>query len=94
EQFFSASRLRDRTALQKIATVVFEPRERGIVRTFDVLKVEAHRDGGRDRKNVTITAPVALPNGQTKQQTMVVAMERDESGRWIVTAVDDSLSRP
>jgi hypothetical protein len=95
EQFFAASRLRDRTALQSIATVIFEPRERGIITKFQIVRVDARSAGARDRKDVTITAPVALPNGQTIRKMMVVSMERDESGRWIVTAVDDPvLSRP
>ncbi len=94
EEFFSASRLRDRTALQRIATVIFEPRERGIVTKFDVLKVAARHDGGRERKDVTIGAPVALPDGRTKQTTLAITMVRDDTGRWIVTAVSDSLSRP
>lgn len=93
DQFFAASRLRDRTALQKISTVVFEPRERGIVTTFDVVKVESLRDGGRDRKNVTITAPVALPDGGTRRETLLVALQRDEAGRWMITGVQDE-SRP
>ena len=94
DQFFAASRLRDRTALQSIATVIFEPRERGIVTTFDVLKVEERHDGSRERKDVTIAAPVALPDGRTKRTTLAITMVRDDTGRWIVTAVDDSLSRP
>ena len=94
DQFFAASRLRDRTALQKIATVIFEPRERGIVTTFDVVKVESLRDAGRDRKNVTITAPVALPDGRTRRETLVVSLQREDAGRWMVTAVNDSGSPP
>ena len=39
DQFFSASRLRDRTALQKIATVILEPLEQGTVTTFTITNV-------------------------------------------------------
>jgi len=94
DQFFAASRLRDRTALEKIATVIYEPRERGIVTTFDVLAVDTRRDGGRERKSVTIAAPVTLPDGRRVPKTLAVTLDRDASGRWIVTAVNDSLSRP
>ena len=94
EQFFAASRLRDRTALQQIATVVFEPRERGIVTKFEIVRVDVRADAPRERKDVTITAPVALPGGQTVQKTMVVSMQRDDSGAWLVTAVSDRESRP
>jgi hypothetical protein len=88
EQFFAASRLRDRTALQSIATVIFEPRERGIVTTFDVLKVEAHGD----RRDVTIAAPVALPDGRRTPKTLVVTLARDTSGRWMITDVRETSS--
>lgn len=90
DQFFAASRLRDRTALQKISTVIFEPRERGIITTFDVIRVT--RNGAR--KDVTIAAPVAMPDGRRIRKTLVVTMTRDGAGRWIVTAVSDSLSAP
>ena len=36
DEFFTQSRLRDKTALQKIATVTFEPRTQGIVEQFDI----------------------------------------------------------
>jgi hypothetical protein len=36
DQYFAASRLRDRTALSVFALVTFEPQERGIVRGFTV----------------------------------------------------------
>ena len=39
DRFFSASRLRDQTALSNFATVVFEPLEQGIVTDFDVVRV-------------------------------------------------------
>jgi hypothetical protein len=38
-QFFAASRLRDLTALQHVATVVFEPGVDGVVTSFDVTRV-------------------------------------------------------
>jgi hypothetical protein len=92
EQFFAASRLRDRTALQKISTTIFEPRARGIVRQFEIVKVVPRADGSR--RDVTIVAPVATPDGRTVQETLDVSLERDAGGRWIVTAVNESGSRP
>jgi hypothetical protein len=44
DQFFTASRLRDRTALARFATVVFEPRRDGIVAEFVVLGKTPERD--------------------------------------------------
>ena len=41
DQFFAASRLRDRTALARFSTVVFEPRTDGIVEEFVVLESDA-----------------------------------------------------
>ena len=86
ERFFSASRLRDTTALRNIATVIFEPRERGTVATFEIVAVVKRREGDRELKDVTITAPVRLPTRETVHQTLVVTLEKI-AGRWIVTGV-------
>jgi hypothetical protein len=94
--FFSASRLRDRTALQKIATASFDPAAQGIITSFEITGVEMSRAGGRDTKDVAISAPVKLPTGEIRQEQLVVTLERDESGtiagvpgQWIVTAIRD-----
>ena len=198
-QFFSASRLRDNTALDNIATVIFDPRTQGSVTTFSIQSVspeqrkplplkglaraqddakaeeaaftnrkeeyqnanleaiqrvlKAEREngnvsgkdvdvqttwtkfreesaamskkiadarrslktetqfvdqsvnaGGRSAidvtkydgdvqwKDVTVTAPVRLPSGETVQKTLVLTLQRavlkgdkDHTGRWIVT---------
>jgi hypothetical protein len=100
EQFFGASRLRDLIALQSIATVVFEPRQQGIVRTFETTSVSAERvDGQTTSKDVTVEASVILPTGELVQKTLVVTIQQSAggSGRWLVTAVRDapaSLSAP
>jgi hypothetical protein len=86
QQFFSASRLRDTTALHNIATVVFEPREQGTIASFEITNVATHRDGARELKDVTISAPVRRPTGETVRQTLVVTLERTGDG-WMVTAV-------
>ena len=39
DQFFSVSRLRDRTAAQSVATVFFDPKDQGIVRHFTIRSV-------------------------------------------------------
>jgi hypothetical protein len=95
--FFSASRLRDRTALQKIATVSFDPATQGIITSFDITGVVTSRAAGRETKEVAISAPVKLPSGEIRQEQLVVTLERDESGsiagvagRWIVTAIRDA----
>ena len=122
EQFFGASRLRDKTALQAFATVPFEPHVQGTVTTFTIVRVspdeqkplsmrESERRiaaisvgdprqpidaskyaGEMVSKEVTIQAPVRLPNGQTAQkilnvilQRVILKGDRDIVGRWIVT---------
>jgi hypothetical protein len=94
ERFFGASRLRDTTALQSLSTVIFEPREQGIVRTFEITGVTDERVEGQSLiKEVTIEAPVILPDGQTAQKTLVVTLQRsrvETGGRWLITAVRDA----
>jgi hypothetical protein len=86
QQFFSASRLRDKSALQDIATIVYEPREQGTLTPFEITNVAPRRDGDRELKEVTIVAPVRLPTRETVQQTLVVTMEK-VAGRWKITNV-------
>jgi hypothetical protein len=59
------------------------------------------RDGDLVTKDVTIDAPVKLPNGQTVQKTLVVTMQRAEltgekpvTGRWIITNIKDAAGSP
>jgi hypothetical protein len=92
EAFFSASRLRDTTALQGVSTVIFEPLQQGIVRTFQIVRVTATRvDGPNVTKEVTVDAPVILPDGQTVRKTLVVTLQhaRGDYG-WIVTGFRDA----
>lgn len=96
EQFFGASRLRDTTALQGVSTITFEPLQQGIVRTFAITGVTPERvDGQTAAKDVTVVAPVILPDGQTVRKTLVVTMQRNNGGdsrRWIVTGVRDAAA--
>jgi hypothetical protein len=85
EQFFSASRLRDRTALQQLSTVIFEPAEQGTVVNFsitDVIQVETAA-GHIPSKQVTVHAPVRLPDGRTADRRIILVLQRRD--RWIVT---------
>ena len=97
DRFFAASRLRDTTALQQFSTVTFEPRSQGIVTRFDITASgrEQH-NGDLVTKEVTISAPVELPSGQTSQRTFVVTMQRgipkgDKAiaGRWLITGIKE-----
>ncbi len=92
DQFFNASRLRDRTALQKISTVILEPLEQGAVTTFtitDVVVLEAP-DGVVQSKQVNVSAPVRLPDGRTVQKTLNVILQRGDrqaAAPWMVTGI-------
>ena len=93
DQFFAAARLRDNIALQSLSTVAFEPLERGIIVDFEIASVATDRP---DHKDVTITAPVELRDGQIKRKTLVVTLERgvlsgdsESARRWIVTAIEE-----
>ena len=94
EQFFEASRLRDSTALQAVSTVIFEPQQQGIVRTFRITAVTLEgTDGQTATKNVTIDARVVLPDGRTVQKMLVLTLQHargDDSARWMVTRVRDA----
>ena len=96
EEFFGASRLRDTTALQRVSTITFEPLQQGIVRTFEITDVTPERvDGQTAAKDITVVAPVILPDGQTVRKTLVVTMQRNNGGdsrRWIVTGVRDAAA--
>jgi hypothetical protein len=89
DQFFIHSRLRDKTALAEFSTVILEPTTEGIVTTFHVVGVTVTaRDpqGEPAAKDVTVKAPVKLPDGQVVEKTFLVAMERRDTG-WKITGV-------
>src|SRR3954470_4399175 len=61
-QFFAASRLRDLTAIQNVATVVFEPATDGIVTSFELMRVSVLEPSAGQplSEEVSISAPVKL----------------------------------
>ena len=97
-QFFAASRLRDHTSLQTFASVSFEPNVQGIITDFEITSVAAERqDGGVVSKEVSISAPVQLPSGQTAQKNFVITMQRTRPGPdphatpgWTITAITEA----
>jgi hypothetical protein len=100
-EFFNASRLRDLTALRKIATTVFDPATDGIITDFEIKRVEAHEAGGRATEDVSISAPVKPMDGPTVEKQVVVTLEKDLTGarsgikgRWIVTAFRVDAAAP
>jgi hypothetical protein len=100
-EFFNASRLRDLTALRKIATTVFDPATDGIITDFEIKRVDAHEAGGRATEDVSISAPVKPMDGPTVEKQVVVTLEKDLTGarsgikgRWIVTAFRVDAAAP
>ena len=83
DQFFAASRLRDLNALEKVSTVIFEPRQDGTVLDYDV---ESIRATGADSEEVLVTATVRLPSGQTRRKPLLVTLKKVED-RWRVASV-------
>ena len=90
-EFFHASRLRDRTALQQLATASFDPAVHGIITNFEITGVVTRRDGNRTLKDVSISAPVAFLNGQVVRKSLVVTIEAADR-RWLVTAIRDAAA--
>jgi hypothetical protein len=98
-EFFAESRLRDRTALEQIATVVFEPHINGIVERFEITKVSPEED---NTERVTVSAHVKLPDGTLVQKTIVLLMSHrardapkddpERQSRWIITGFMDELA--
>ena len=101
-QFFAASRLRDLTALSRFSTVVFEPASDGIVTSFDISGVTAVQgaDSVPVSKDVSISAPVRLPDGRTVVKTLVITMTRVQPGSqdpgsgWMITAINERAATP
>ena len=90
EQFFNASRLRDRTALQKISTVIFEPLQQGTITAFTIRNVADVEgpNGQVSSRQVTVSAPVRLPTGQTAEKTIILSLQRGDgvaTAQWMVT---------
>ena len=95
EQFFSASRLRDRTGAQSIATVFFDPKEQGLVRQFTIKSVAPDEEsGGVVSKNVTISASVESLDGVRTDKTIFVTMQRQPNAAWMITGVTVPAAAP
>lgn len=83
DQFFAASRLRDFTALEKVSTVIFEPRQDGTVLDYDVVSVTKT---GADTEEVLVSATVHLPSGKAERRPLLVSLRRVKE-QWMVASV-------
>jgi len=95
DQFFSASRLGDKTAAQSVSTVYFDPREQGLVRQFTIKGVTPEEvSGGVASKNVTLNALVESPDGAQAEKTIFVTMQRKPGAAWMITGVMVAVPAP
>jgi hypothetical protein len=95
DQFFSASRLGDKTAAQSVSTVFFDPKEQGLVRQFTIRGVTPEEvSGGVASKNVTLNASVESPDGAQAQKTIFVTMQRKPGAAWMITGVMVAVPAP
>jgi hypothetical protein len=101
-RFFAASRLRDLTALHTFSTVVFDPATDGIVTSFEIsgMTTAPGADGVPVSEEVSIAAPVRLPDGRMALKTLVVTLERgrlvapDPGSGWTITAISERSAAP
>jgi hypothetical protein len=101
--FFVASRLRDKTALARFATIAFEPQEHGTVLSVHVVSVSPERLAGPVRvKEVTVSATMRGEAGPAVPRTLIVMLQKPVTGAaasalydgWIVTGVTGVPSNP
>ena len=87
DQFFNASRLRDRTAASKFSTVILEPLDQGIVTDYTIAGVA--EQGAT--KTVTVAAKVKKRDGRVVPETLLVLMQRADAAhraaRWMITGI-------
>lgn len=95
ERFFELSRLRDKTALVPIASVIFEPLEQGIVDQFEIIRIAPEERSGSAQtevaaKEVTVDADVRGPDGTVSKKRLIVTMQRSSGGDnrgWRITGI-------
>ena len=87
DDFFTAARLHDSSALSRVATVDFNPRTQGVVHDYEVSSVEvaAGADGSETRR-VILVAPIRRPGGEVVSTTLAATLER-RGGVWLLTAI-------
>ena len=80
-RFFEAGRLYDRVAMDKVATIEWNPASAGIVRRYEVTAVDRENDS---RRAVTVAADVQLPDGSMAGRGYAAVIER-RGDRWLIT---------
>lgn len=90
DQFFTASRLRDRTALARIAATPFDPAQHGTVQSFEVLSVAVLKP---DLKEVHVRARIRPPAGDPLDKPLSILLQKVD-GRWRVAGFSDVTDTP
>jgi hypothetical protein len=99
DEFFTQSRLLDKTALQHISTVIFDPQADGIVERFDISGMSKEEN---NTKTVTVSAQVRMPgSGGLTEKTILLTLAKGilkndaaARGRWIVTGFIERAGKP
>lgn len=81
-RFFEASRLHDTTVASTMSAVTFNPRTDGVVREFEIARIE--RAG--DAEEVIVNTTIATAGGQLVERVLSVRLER-RAGRWFIAAL-------
>jgi hypothetical protein len=81
QRFFDASRLYDMAAVEKVATVAFNPRIDGVVEEFTVAGVEETGD-----RRVADVDVMVRRGGRLADERLRVTISR-RGGRWLITDV-------
>ena len=85
-RFFEYSSLHDLTRATRVASVVFDPRVEGVVDRFRVVsRVDQPQSNDLLRREVHLQATVRTAGGRS-DRTLIVTMERQSSGAWMVRA--------
>jgi hypothetical protein len=72
--------------LRRIATVTFEPVQKGTVVKYSILKISP--EGGT--KTVTLDAQVRTPDGHIRPEKLVVVMQTGGPTGWTITGVAEA----
>ena len=78
--FFEASRLYDTSVMARLSAMPFNPRNDGIVDSFEIERIERADDGG---ERVTLGARVRSFDGQIASRQFVFTLTRRD-GRWFI----------
>jgi hypothetical protein len=83
-KFFEESRVYDTTRVADVARVVFDPRVEGVVERYTVIaRHDEPIDAKRIRRQSTLATRVRT-NEREYDRTLLVTMERDAAGRWMI----------